>query len=93
MESLEINLTPFLDEQGRVVQLPKKQLKRKAVLAYLAEKFEQGRIYTEKEVNAICEDWHTFQDYFLIRRSLVDGGFLRREKDGSAYWRNPETPE
>lgn len=91
MEPLIINIAPFLDGEGRVTQLPRKQVKRGAVLAYLAEQFEVGRIYSEQEVNAICQRWHTFDDYFLVRRSLVDAHFLSRRDDGSAYWRCPPT--
>lgn len=85
-----VNIAPFLDGEGRVIQLPKKQAKRQAVLAYLAGKFEPGRAYREKEVNELCLAWHTFNDYFLVRRSLVDAGLLLREPDGSRYWRDPD---
>lgn len=84
----EINIKQFLDKDGLIIRLPAKHSVRMAVLEYLAEKFEIGRRYKEKEVNAICDCWHTFQDYFLLRRCLVDESFLMREKDGSYYWRN-----
>lgn len=88
MELLMINISPFLDEQGRVTALPQKQAKRLAVLKYLAQKFEPRRDYTEKEINEICLSWHTFNDYFLVRRSLVEAKLLLREDNGSRYWRN-----
>jgi len=77
----------FLDSKGRLNVLPAKRGKRLAVLAYVALKFDLGRDYTEKEVNALCDDWHTFGDYFLLRRELIDAGFLHRVPDGSRYWR------
>jgi hypothetical protein len=80
-------IQPFLDEQGRVTQLPVRLGKRQEVLRYLALKFEENRSYTEKEVNAICQEWHTFGDFCILRRELVTGGFLQRERDGSRYWR------
>lgn len=80
-------LERFIDEEGKIKQLPAKKEPRLAVLAYLAEKFEAGRDYTEKEVNAIIENWHTFGDYFLLRRELIDSGLMRRERDGSRYWK------
>jgi len=88
----EINIQPFLDGEGKITQLPKKGKVRFAVLAYLAEKFEKDRDYTEREVNVVCNIWHTFGDYFLLRRELVDHGFLNRERDGSRYWRPQEGP-
>lgn len=90
IEPQAINITPFLDGEGRVTQLPKKQAKRRAVLSYLSQKFDPESVFTEREVNELCLRWHSFDDYFLIRRALVDAKFLLRKDDGSAYWRNPE---
>lgn len=86
----KINITQFLDDTGRIVQMPRKRMPRMAVLQYLAEKFDKGCFYSEKQVNEICEQWHTFGDFFLLRRELVEGGLLSREKDGSKYWRTEE---
>lgn len=85
-----IQLNRYLDDAGRIKQMPRRQAPRYALLAYLAEKFEPGVHYTEPQVNAICEEWHTFGDFFLLRRELVDYHFLCRERDGSRYWRSPE---
>jgi hypothetical protein len=59
---------------------------RVAVLEYLCGKFEKNRIYTEKEINQMIDRWHTFGDYFLLRRSLIDYRFMARKPDGSQYW-------
>lgn len=88
----KVDIARFLNEEGQILCLPRKRTPRLAVLAYLAEKFEYGRDYTEKEVNGLCDQWHTFGDYFILRRELVDYGFLSRERDGSRYWRNREEP-
>lgn len=93
MEQSPIRIAPFLDGQGRVTLFPQKRAKRAAVLRYLAEKFETDRSYTEKEVNDICLAWHTFNDYFLVRRSLVEEGLLSRKPDGSCYWRTAPPKE
>jgi hypothetical protein len=77
----------FLDDEGRIKQLPVRGEAKQAVLAYLAEKFFCDRDYTQKEVNAIISDWHTFGDYFLLRRELIDAALLGRERDGSRYWK------
>ena len=84
-----ISIEPFLDSDGKIKQFPQKQRTKRAILAYLAERFERNRIYTEKEINLICENAHTFGDYFLLRRELVDHGFLCRTPDGSQYWSVP----
>ncbi|WP_331654176.1 DUF2087 domain-containing protein [Anaerotignum sp. MB30-C6] len=82
-------ISRFLDDSGRIIQLSKKKSLRVATLCYLAEKFETNRYYNEKEVNAVCDEWHTFGDYFILRRELIDYGLLYREPDGSRYWRLP----
>lgn len=80
----------FLDEDGKLKQWPSKQAPREEVFSYLAEKFEPGRDYTEHEVNAILSSWHTFGDLFILRRGMIESGWLKRMRDGSRYWRNPE---
>jgi hypothetical protein len=80
-------LQPFLDERGRLTKYPTKRSKQLLVLAYLAEKFTPGEFYTEKEVNAKLNEWHTFEDWALLRRDLCDGGFMARKENGSSYWK------
>lgn len=86
----KLDIKRFLDDSGKIIQLPQRQAIRAAVLKYLAGKFVADRIYTEKEVNAVCAQWHTFDDYFLLRRELIDFGLLCRKPDGSQYWRPSE---
>lgn len=87
------NIARFLDDTGRITQLPRKQKTRLAVLEYLAGKFDDDCFYSEQQVNEICCQWHTFGDYFLLRRELVDNGLLSRKQDGSQYWRAKETSD
>ena len=83
----------FLNEEGRIKALPTKYSVKFLVLEYLAEKFQKGRIYTEKEVNEIANRWHTFGDFYLLRRELIDAGFLARTSDGREYWRTEKTSD
>ncbi|MDU7336756.1 MAG: DUF2087 domain-containing protein [Clostridium sp.] len=83
----------FLSPEGKITQLPQKQSVRLALLSYLSQQFEENRFYTEQEVNALCEEWHTFGDYFLLRRELIDQHFLCRKADGSLYWKVKEEAE
>lgn len=78
----------FIDNEGRIKIWPKKKEVRIEILKYLVTKFQYDYLYSEKEVNSIIIKWHTFEDYFLLRRSLIDYKFLSRKKDGSEYWRN-----
>ncbi len=83
----------FLDGEGKLTIWPSKQAAREEVIAYLAGKFEYDRDYTEHEVNAILSGWHTFGDFFILRRELVERGWMMRLKNGSRYWKNPEKRE
>ena len=78
-------LRPFLDDGGRVRQWPSRHKVRRMAAALLALRFEAAREYSEREVNFVLMDGHTFADWALLRRSLVDWGFLEREPDGSRY--------
>jgi len=80
-------LQRFLDEDGRLDQWPAKRTMQLEALEYLASRFEPGKSYTEREVNDILNHWHTFGDWALLRRALVDNEFLRRKRDGSDYRR------
>ena len=77
----------FLDRDGRIKIWPSKQALKLEILKYLSDKFESGRFYKECEVNDIINHWHTFNDYFLLRRGLIDARFLSRTKNGSSYWK------
>jgi hypothetical protein len=82
----KINISPFLDNAGKIAQFPIPNRTKIPILAYLAGKFEEEMVYNEKEVNRIIEAWHTFGDYFMLRRLLIDYKFLERTPDGAKYW-------
>lgn len=86
MSHKNVNISAFLDDTGRIKQIPVPNRTKVPVLKYLAEKFEPGRDYSEKEVNRIIDVWHTFNDYFILRRLLIDYNLLGRVPDGTRYW-------
>lgn len=63
---------------------PTKEKKRVAILRHLMKSFEADRTYSEAEVNAVLKP--IYHDYVLLRRNLIDYGFLDRTADGSSYW-------
>ncbi|MDD4389829.1 MAG: DUF2087 domain-containing protein [Eubacteriales bacterium] len=75
----KIKIEQFLDCAGKITQLPSKHKTKLAVLEYLAEKFELDCMYSERQINEICDQWHTFRDFFLLRRELFDNRFLSLE--------------
>ncbi len=82
---------------GRLLAMPAAHGKRLVVLDHLAGLFEPGRRYPEPEVNELLKRYHP--DYALLRRYLVDDGFLDREdelapsggRSVKVYWRTGGT--
>jgi hypothetical protein len=84
-------LRPFLDDDGRLRQWPARQKVQRMAVAWLARRFEPGRGYDEKQVNFLLMDGHSFADWALLRRSLVDWGFMTRAGDGTDYRLVPDS--
>ena len=80
-------LAHFMSADGRLHTIPTKRSKLLVVLDHLAQSFEPGRTYPEREVNEIVSAFHP--DYAALRRYLVEDQFLTRE-DG-VYWRSGGT--
>jgi DNA-binding transcriptional ArsR family regulator len=80
-------LKNFLDGE-RLKEVPAARAKRQVVLAWLADKFEPGRCYPEREVNELIKRHHP--DSAWLRRELVDNRYMQR--DAGVYWRAPEPP-
>jgi hypothetical protein len=72
---------------GRITALPSARGKRLVVLDWLAQSFEPGVRYPEREVNEIIVARHP--DAAMLRRYLVDEGLLDRA--GGEYWRSGGT--
>lgn len=85
---------PWTDEEGEVLArffhgdrlhtIPANHTKRRVVLERLAQEFELGVRYPERQVNFMLQLFHP--DYAALRRYLVDEGILTRA-DG-VYWRS-----
>lgn len=88
LEDWERKILRDYTSNGRLKQIPTKELKLLVVLNWLSTHFEAERIYTEQEVNAVIGQFH--EDYATLRRDLVEFGYLRRERGGRTYWLTPE---
>ncbi|WP_370224618.1 DUF2087 domain-containing protein [Cytobacillus sp.] len=67
-----------------LVKFPPKEKQRLIVLREIASQLQPEHTYGEKELNQALKDF--YEDYALIRRYLIDYGFLDRKLDGSEYW-------
>lgn len=68
---------------GRIESMPARQSRRLLLLSEVAQAFEPGIRYAEREVNQMLAA--LFDDFAALRRYLVDEDFLSRA-DGE-YWR------
>ncbi len=69
---------------GRLTQIPLQRARKLVVLDRLAQEFDVGSRYSERQVNAILRRFH--EDVASLRRFLVDEGFLDRA--AGEYWRS-----
>ena len=81
-------LANFVDQDGRLIAIPVQRKKRLAVLRWLVEEFQPGRLYPEAEVNRLISRRHP--DFAALRRYLVDEELMQRRR--SVYWRTGSVP-
>ena len=70
-------------EYGKLRSIPVQRKKKRICYEVIAEQFEPGKVYTEKELDDIITPIH--EDYCTIRRDMISEGILSR--DGSEYIR------
>ena len=81
------------DAAGRLIRLPNKLSVQQTAMWAIWTQFAAGRLYTEKEVNAIINQQHTFGDHATLRRELVNMKLLGRKSDCSEYWKEARRPD
>lgn len=86
-------LRGFLDADGKLRQFPSKMKAKVPAMFYIAEQFEKGRQYNEKEVNDIINGMCAFRDPATIRRDMADSKFFLRTTDGRIYQLADEFPK
>lgn len=68
----------------KLKRFPGKEKRKLVILTKIAQQLERGKNYTEKELNQVLSE--IFDDYVMIRRYLIEYGFMDRTDDGKAYW-------
>lgn len=71
-------------QNGKLMKFPIKQKQKLMILREIVQYFPKNQDFTEKELNQYLQN--IYDDYVLIRRYLIEYGFLDREADGSRYW-------
>lgn len=70
--------------KARLKKFPRKEKRKIVALRAIASRLEQGRRYPEREISGILEE--IWPDYALLRRYLVEYGFVSRQAGGGDYW-------
>jgi predicted transcriptional regulator len=70
---------------GKLKSIPTQRKKLDAILRRVVGDFELERIYSEQDVNKILGRYH--EDTARLRRELVGGNLLNRDRRGTEYWR------
>lgn len=70
--------------EGKLTKFPQREKQKLVVLREISTHLETNYQYDEHALNQILRGF--YEDYVLIRRYLVDYGFLDRKSDGSSYW-------
>lgn len=69
-------------QHGKLLSIPVQRKKKRIILERIAECFEMGKIYSEKQINLIIADFH--DDFCTLRRDLISEGIMEREN--GQYW-------
>jgi len=83
LQNREAVLRAFVAPDGSLRSMPTRLAKRLVVLNHVAQSFPIGDTWPEQEVNDRLS--RLLPDVAMLRRHLVDEGFLER-RDGR-YWR------
>lgn len=71
--------------EGRIAALPARRARRRLLLEQVAQAFEPGLRYPERDVDKILKP--LFGDHCALRRYLIDEDLLSRTPGGQ-YWRS-----
>lgn len=92
MENEIRQLEPFMNENGQLTALPAKYKKKLMAYYYLATKLEDGKKYTEMEINDALNRWTVFNDPATLRREMYNKHLLGRTNDCKQYWKEAPIP-
>ncbi|MFU0790741.1 MAG: DUF2087 domain-containing protein [Virgibacillus proomii] len=79
---LEVYFKQGIDE--RLDVFPSKEKRKLIVMQNISRHFEPSIIYSEMEVNEILKA--IYSDFAILRRYLIDYGFIERSRDCTKYW-------
>lgn len=82
----------YFDGSGYLQRWPKKHSHREACLWVLWSRLPARQRWSEREINERLRAQERLGDHLLLRRALIDGGWLVRTDDGGEYRRIERRP-
>ena len=82
----------MFDDEGRMTVWPSKRAVQVLCMWVFWAALPRGKVLHERDVNAIFERLHLFNDAPILRRTLATQGFVTRNTDGSDYRRVEQRP-
>ena len=80
------------DADGVLLRWPSKNSLQPLCLWVLWSRMEPGRDYADRENTELLNAWASFGDHALLRRAMVDMGYVTRTPDGRTYRRIEQKP-
>ena len=80
------------DTEGRMIRWPGRTNHQDLCLWVIWSRIPADERLSEREINQFITDAHSFGDYAILRRSLVDAAMLTRTPDGRIYRRIEKQP-
>lgn len=80
------------DADGVLLRWPSKASLQPLCLWALWARMEPGRDYADRENTELLNAWASFGDHALLRRAMVDMGYVSRTPDGRIYRRIEQKP-
>ena len=74
----------FFDKCIKHKTIPRNDFEKQAILMRLMEDFKDEALYSEHEVDSAIKKH--FEEYALLRRELVNFGYMGRDTLGAKYW-------
>ncbi|WP_430786942.1 DUF2087 domain-containing protein [Virgibacillus flavescens] len=77
-----------LMKDGKVSKVPSKEKKKYILLNEFIKRFDEGKTYSEQEINDELLTMYSINEYVEQRRYLITFKLFNRTLDGSQYWLN-----
>lgn len=82
--SFNLDEEKFFKKCVKYQNIPKNDALKQIILKTIMQDFEINKIYSEEEVNNIIKEY--FEDFTLIKRELINFGYMQRNPIKGEYW-------